>query len=134
MFALPGVTPVTVPLDDTVAIAVLLELHATTRSGAGFPATSRTTAVSCTLAFCTTVFVVGCTLTLPTANLEIVTAAVPLLPSAVAVMVDVPSATAFSIPCAVTVATDSFELFQVTDRPVSTVPFASRATADNCVD
>ena len=44
---LPGVSPVTVPVDDTVATAVLLELHATTRSGANAPETSRTTAVSC---------------------------------------------------------------------------------------
>ena len=44
--ALPGVIPVSVPVDDTVATAVLLELHAITRSGAGFRATSSTTAVS----------------------------------------------------------------------------------------
>jgi hypothetical protein len=56
---LPGVTPVTVPVADTAATAVLLELHAITRSGANAPETSRTTAVSCTLAFCTMVFVPG---------------------------------------------------------------------------
>jgi hypothetical protein len=82
----------------------------------------------------TIVFVPGCTLTLPTANLETVTAAVPLLPSLVAVIVAVPSATALSIPCGEMVAIALSELAQVTARPVSTTPFASRATADNCVD
>ena len=48
---LPGVSPVTVPVADTVATAVLLDVHAITRSGANAPDTSRTTAVSCTLAF-----------------------------------------------------------------------------------
>jgi len=132
--ALPGVTPVTVPVAETVATLVLLELHVTGRSGTSVPATSRITAVSWTLAFCRIALVAGCTLTLPTAKFETVTVAVALLPSVVAVIVAVPGATAVSIPCGETVAIALSELDHVTGRPVSAVPLASRAIADSCVD
>lgn len=73
-------------------------------------------------------------MTLPTAEVEIVTAAVPLLPSLVAVIVVVPAATAVSFPSESMVATVLSELDHVTGRPVRTLPFASRAVAIICVD
>jgi len=44
--AVPGPTPVTTPLDDTVATALELELHDTTRPVSGFPLSSFGMAVS----------------------------------------------------------------------------------------
>src|SRR6185503_10759531 len=75
----------------------------------------------------------GCTLTLPTAKLEIVTADVPCFPSTVAVMVAEPTATALTTPWFVTVATAASDVDHATGRPVNTAPLASRATADICV-
>ena len=44
---MPGATPNTRPLDETVATAPDVELHAMVRSGSTLPALSRATAVSC---------------------------------------------------------------------------------------
>ncbi len=75
----------------------------------------------------------GCTTTDPTATFEIVTAAVPLLPSLVAVIVVAPAATPVTSPDEDTVATPAFELDQVTARPFSTLPEASFSVAASCV-
>jgi len=131
--ATPSVTPVTTPVPDTVATAVLLERHVTVRSLVSAPVTSRTTAESCTLAPWNTELACGCTLTLPTGKLETVSTEVPLRPSVVAVIVAVPGATAATRPWFVTVATPGCDVDQVTGRPVSVVPPASRAIADICV-
>ena len=58
--------------------------------------------------------------------------AVPVLASLVAVICAVPAATAVTSPVELTVAMLLFALDQVTTRPVSTLPFASRSVADNC--
>ena len=131
--ATPSVTPVTTPVPETVAIAVLLERHATARSFASAPITSRTIAVSCTLAPWITELACGCTVTLPTGKLETVSAEVPSWPSTVAVIVAVPGATAVTRPWLVTAATPGRDVDQVTGRPVRTAPPASRAVADICV-
>ena len=62
------------------------------------------------------------------------TAAEPLIPSLVAVMVALPVATACTSPELDTVATVAFELFQLMLRPVRTFPLASLVTAFACVD
>src|SRR5690349_8000611 len=81
--AVPGVTPVTTPADDTVAIASLLELHATVRSVTVVPAMSLTVTVSVVVCVAITDAVVGVTATEPTARIGARTLmfAVPLLPS-----------------------------------------------------
>src|SRR5206468_929602 len=61
-----------------------------------------------------------------------VTAAVPLCPSLVAVMVTVPVATPATRPLADTVATAGAPEAQVTDRPASTLPAASFGVAVSC--
>jgi hypothetical protein len=61
------------------------------------------------------------------------TFAVPLWPSAVAVMLALPVATAVTSPVVETVATAVFVLAQVIVRPMSTLPLASLRTADACV-
>jgi hypothetical protein len=60
-----------------------------------------------------------------------VTLAVPTLPSLVAVTVVLPTATALTKPFAETLATVESADDQLTARPASVVPFASRVVADN---
>jgi hypothetical protein len=90
MVTVPGAKPVTIPLVDTIAWLELLDDHVTARSVTTFPFTSRTTAFSCTLVLCKIVGPCGCTVTDPTATFVTVNAAVPFLPSLVAVIVLVP--------------------------------------------
>ena len=59
--------------------------------------------------------------------------ALPVLVSLVAIIDAVPGFTAVTTPADDTVATLVFELLQVTIRPVSTTPSASRNTAVACV-
>src|SRR6266496_42106 len=59
-------------------------------------------------------------------------AAVPLLPSLVAVIVAVPVATPVTRPLAATVATALLLFVHVTDRPVSVFPAESWVTAASC--
>src|SRR3989475_13071090 len=61
-----------------------------------------------------------------------VTAAVPLLPSLVGVIVPGPGATPVTRPLPFTVATAASELDQVTVRPVRAFPLASWRVALNC--
>src|SRR5207249_3930673 len=61
-----------------------------------------------------------------------VRAAVPLLPSLVAVMVAEPAATPVTSPLPFTVATPVLLLAQVTTRPVRTAPPASFGVAESC--
>jgi len=60
------------------------------------------------------------------------TAAVPLLPSLVAVIVTVPVATPVTRPLAAIVATALLLIVHVTVRPVSVFPAESRVTAASC--
>ncbi len=59
-------------------------------------------------------------------------AAVPLLPSDVAVMVTAPDATAVTMPACETEAIAMLEVAHVIARPFRATPFASRATAASC--
>src|SRR5438034_443108 len=59
-------------------------------------------------------------------------AEVPLLASLVAVIVAAPAATLLTSPLPLTVATAVLSLDQVTVRPVSVLPFASRVIAAYC--
>ena len=58
-----------------------------------------------------------------------VTLEVPAFPSLVAVMVALPVPAAVTVPDAFTVATDMLDEVQMTDRPVSVLPAASRSAA-----
>jgi hypothetical protein len=131
--AVPGATAVTTPAADTVATAVLLEPHVTTRSVTTLPAVSVTVAVR--VKFCVTSkpLVGGATVTLPTGIFVTVIVEVPLLPSLVAVIVAVPAATPVTRPVAFTVATVGSLEPHVTRRPVSTPPIESFVVAVNCV-
>jgi len=127
--AVPGVTPVTTPVLDTVATAVLLELHVTTRFVTTVPFKSLTVTERAVVLPVETVAVAGVTVTDPTGIGTIVTEAVPDFPSLVAVIVAVPNVTPVTTPALVTVATAVLLDVHVTTRPVSTVPLASFSVA-----
>jgi hypothetical protein len=74
----------------------------------------------------------GLTVTLATGAGVTVSGAVPVFPSLVAIMLTVPSATAVTTPCAVTVATALLVELQATGRPVNTAPVPSSVTAPAC--
>jgi hypothetical protein len=129
----PGVTPVTRPVGDTVATAGALVAQVTTRSETTLPFTSSTFALNWRVDLATIDAPGGRMLTDPTATLEIVSSADPLFPSLVAVIVALPAATAVTVPCAETVATAVFELDHATAGPVTTLPEASFSVAASCV-
>src|SRR3990170_3549648 len=68
--AAPSATPVTRPLDDTVATAVLFDVHVTVRPVRMFPFASLTTALSCCAAPTDTLADAGLTATVATAAVE----------------------------------------------------------------
>jgi len=59
----PAATPVTSPVDETVATALLLVVHVTARPVSTFPDASFVVAVSCTVAPTLTVAIAGLTVT-----------------------------------------------------------------------
>src|SRR5947208_14199981 len=130
--AAPAVTPVTSPLPLTVATAVLLLAQLTARPDNGLPLASLGVAASCTVWPTCTDADAGLTATDATGTLVTVSAAVPLFPSLVAVSVAAPTATAVACPAPFTVATAGLLLDQVTVRPPSGLPTASRVIAAYC--
>jgi hypothetical protein len=102
------------------------------------PFASRVVAVSCTVFPAVRLAVGGLTATDATATggggggAVTVTAAEPWIPSLVAVMVALPAATPVTTPFADTVAAPVFEELQLTVRPVSVAPLASRVVAESC--
>jgi hypothetical protein len=125
----PAATPVTTPLADTVAAAVLLDVHTTTRFVTTVPLTSFTVATSVVVWPATTLAVAGATVTLPTAVCVAVTVELPLLPSLVAVIVAEPGATPVTTPVVETVAMAVLLDDHATARSVTTTPFASLTVA-----
>ena len=136
----PAATAVTNPLDETVAIIVLLLDHVTTRPMSTLLLTSRVTAVACVVCPVCSDDDARATVTVATAaggggagGDVTVNPTLPVFVSLVAVIVADPAATAVTIPFDDTVATPLLLLDQVTTRPVSTFPFTSRVTAVACV-
>jgi hypothetical protein len=133
MVTVPTATPVTTPdAGSTVAIAGSLLVHVTVRPLSAFPCASRGTAVAWVVPPTAMVALPIDTLTLATGTGVTVTAAVPLTPSLVAVIVTEPGATPVTTPVpASTVATAVFDELHVTVRPPSGLPCASRGSAVN---
>jgi hypothetical protein len=109
--------------------------QATTRPVSTLLLASRVTAESCTVAPIWRLDVAGETETDATgtgagAVAEIVE--LPVLPSLEAVIWAVPALTALTRPLELTDAMPAFALDQATTRPVSTLLFASRVTAESC--
>src|SRR5207253_4928086 len=128
----PAATPVTSPVDETVAVAGALDTQVIARPDSTVPAASFGLAASCTLAPTSTSAVAGLITTEATGTFATVTAADAFFPSLVAVIVVVPAATPVARPVDDTVATDGFELDHVIARPASTVPAESCAVPVNC--
>src|SRR5690349_6781889 len=87
MIAVPAASAVTSPVPFTVATLPLLLAHVTTRPVKTFPFASLGVALSWTVCPTTILAVAGVTVTEATGTLFTVTAAVPLLPSLLAVIV-----------------------------------------------
>jgi len=126
----PAVTPVTTPtlacpLAVTVATAALLVAHVTARPLKGLPLASRGVAVSCTAWPTAALTVAGLTLTDATGTGFAVTAALPVEPSLVAVIVTAPAAIVVTSPVEETVAVAGALDAHVIVRPDSTAPAAS---------
>jgi len=126
--AVPGDIAVTSPVDETVAIASLLEDHVTSREST-VPWASVKVTLSCSVPPCTTVALDGLRATDATGACVTVSVAFPVLPSLVALMLAVPTEMALTTPWAETVATAVFPDAHVTIRPVSVPPFPSRVAA-----
>jgi hypothetical protein len=125
----PAAVPVTNPPALTVATAELLLAHVTVRPESVFPLASCSAAASCTVWPTAVLTVAGFTLTDATGAAVTVTEAVPLFPSLVAVMVAEPASTPVTSPLSLTLATPESLVVQVTTRPVSLFPYASRRVA-----
>jgi hypothetical protein len=129
--AVPGEFAVTSPLDEILATGSLVVDHVTVRSSTLLWASFNVT-LSCSVPPCTTVALVGLTATDATGACVTVSVALPLIPSLVAVMLAVPTATAATTPWLETVATDVLLELHVTARPVNTPPLASSVVAVAC--
>jgi hypothetical protein len=128
MTTVPGASTVTNPLEETVASALLLLLHVTTRPVRVLLLASFRVATSCCV--CPTVLlnVPGLTVTVATGTATTFAVLVPVMPAAVALIVATPVVTPVTTPEAFTLATA--ELFDDHANEVATVlPPASRATA-----
>jgi hypothetical protein len=129
---LPAFTAVTTPFADTVATFGFELLHVTVRPVSSAPFSSRVIAVACVVAPSTMVLFARLTKTVATGNGgggATVSAALPALPSLVAVIVAEPPPTAVTTPVCDTVATFVFELLHTIERSVSVAPDASLVTA-----
>src|SRR6266540_610736 len=128
----PAVRPVTSPLELTVAIEPLLLCQLTARPESALPLASFGVAVSCTVCPTRMLAVAGLTATDATGTGVTVTAALPLCPSLVAVIVADPATFPVTSPLVLTVATAVLLLAQLTVRPVSVLPLASFGVAVSC--
>jgi len=129
----PFNTPVTTPVDETVAMLVLLDDQVITRPVSTLPAASFVTTESETVAPSLMLADAGETVTEFTGGRVTVSADVPLFPSLVAVIVAVPAATPVTTPTDETVATAVLLELQVMLRPVSVFPAKSFVVATNTV-
>jgi len=131
MIAVPAATAATNPVPFTVATPPLLLAHVIARPVKTFPFASFGVAVSCTVCPGIILTAAGLTVTEATGTTVTVMAAVPLLPSLVAVIVAPPATMPVTSPLPVTVATAVLLLDHVIERPVNGLPFESFAMAAN---
>jgi len=130
--ASPAETPVTTPVVETVAMALLLVDHVTVRPVSTLPLPSLVVAVSVVVWPTTTDAVGGATVTVATGTGVTVTEEVPVFPSLAAVIVTVPVEPPVTTPVVDTVAIALLLVLHETGRS-STVPFGSFTDALNVV-
>jgi hypothetical protein len=131
MLAVPTLTAVTSPVEDTIATARLSDLHVMIRPIKVSPLAPSATALACDVS--TAVIELGISVAITVASGTGVTAivAVPLFPSLVPVMIAVPDATAVTRPVDDTVAFAGLLEDQVTVRPWRTLLPASLISAES---
>ena len=131
MVAPPAATPVTSPLEFTLATDAEPLAHDTGRPVKVFPAESFSVAVSWTVFPTPILGVPGVTVTDATGAGVVVTVTVaePLTVPLVAVMVALPAATPVTSPLEFTLATDAEPLAHVTGRPLKVFPAESFSVA-----
>lgn len=134
MVVAPGDTPVTLPALLTVATAVLLLLHVTTRPVSEPPSASSVVACSGVDAPTRIDTVAGATTTVATSRAVTVIVAVALLPRALTAIFASPSASAVTTPEDDTVATDLLELDHTNVCTSTTLPAASFGRAARVTD
>jgi hypothetical protein len=127
--AVPAATPLTKPLGDTVAAAVLVETQVSALPVSRLLSASRVSAESWTVPPSTTLALEGVTVTEATGTGVTVRVALPVLPSLVAVIVDVPALMVVTSPPVDTVATAVLLEAQTIARPASVPPLASSVVA-----
>src|SRR5712691_6937575 len=132
MLAVPAATPLTSPLELTVAAAVLSLDQVMVRPLSVLPPVSLGVAMSCVVPPTWTLDGDGETVTDATGTIETVTTQVPLWPSQVAVTLAVPTATPLTSPLELTVAATVLSLAQVMVRPLSVLPLPSLGVAVSC--
>src|SRR2546430_15042605 len=125
----PATTPLTSPLELTVATAVLLLDHVIVRPVSALPLASSGVAASWSVLPAGTLPEAGLTVPDATGTCTTVMAAVPLCPSLVAVIVAEPATLPVTSPLELTVATDVLELAHVTTRPDNGLPLPSFGVA-----
>src|SRR5438309_10562189 len=128
----PAAAPVTRPLAETVATALLLDAQVISRPDSGRPFASSGVAVSWTFSPTWMAAVAGLTLTDATGTGVTITAALPVFASLVAVIVTAPAAMPVTSPVEDTVATAGALDAHATARPESTLPAASVRVAASC--
>src|SRR6266567_243891 len=131
ILAEPTPAAVTRPLAFTVATLAASVDQMIARPESGLPLASSGVAVRCSVPPTRIVALVGLKLTDATGTMTVI-AALPLLPSLVAVMFAEPTATPGTSPFAFTVATLGASLDQVIVRPESGLPLASSGVAVSC--
>jgi hypothetical protein len=135
MVAEPALTAVTRPLELTEATPAFELDHEMARPVRMLPFASRVTADNCIVPPTVRLGAVGDTVTVATGigagggGALTVSAAEPVCPSLVAMMLVEPALTAVTTPLELTEATPAFELDHETARPVRSFPFASRRVA-----
>jgi hypothetical protein len=131
----PELIAVTKPFPSTTA-AALFDDHVTVRPERTLLLASFSVATSCCVAPTTMLAEAGLTVTVATAaggsGLTVITGVVALTDSLIAVIVAVPCPEAVTKPLVDTVSTAVLLEVHATDRPLSTLPFASRVTALSC--
>lgn len=135
--ALPAALAVISPLDETAATPELDVVHVIVRPDSALPDASRRITAACIVPPAVTAFVGTVSARVATGadgtGTTVITA-FPDLPSTVAVIVAVPTPVAETEPMLDTEATLPLEVAHVIERPLRTLPLASRAIAVALVD
>ena len=133
ILAVPGARAVTNPVADTVATRASDVVHTTDRSVNTPPMESLVVAVACVVSPTYRAGAGSCTERLATGTNDTVTVPKPDLPSLVAVIRAAPTPTPVTTPPVDTVATEASDVVQITGRPVSKLPGASRTSTVACI-